>query len=142
MLDDSSRRVYSQDSLLTLGVANMIDTISNMGKSLAVTTPVPEIKSWVYKMAVIHDVRKKPYEYFAYSEQEYLDVNKFFLTFLNQLEKQKKVVIIDVAKPMLYNNRYRIVSGNRPLYSDDNHLGPQGSLIVAGAFENLLKNMK
>jgi hypothetical protein len=140
--NDTSRKTYSQDSLLALGVANMIDTINNMGKSVAITTSVPEIRCMVYKMIMINKIRKIPYADFAYSHEEYLNLNKFFLRFLSQLKAEKRAVVIDIAKPLLDNNRYKVVSDNKLLYSDDNHLSPFGSVMAASAFEPLFKNIE
>jgi CDP-glycerol glycerophosphotransferase (TagB/SpsB family) len=113
-----------------------------MNRKIVITTPVPELRSSVYKMIAIRTFRRKPYEYFSYSHEEYIKQNKFFLTFLNQLEAQNKVVIIDVARQLLGNNNYKIVSDSHPLYSDNNHLSSSGSTLTANAFENVFKNIK
>ena len=133
---------YLQDSLLILGVTNIADTFCKMNRKVVITTPVPELRSNVYKMIAIRTFRRKPYEYFSYSHEEYIKQNKFFLTFLSQLEEQNKVVIIDVAKQLLGNNNYKIVSDGHPIYSDNNHLSSSGSTLAANAFENMFKNIK
>jgi hypothetical protein len=102
-----------------------------MGRTVVITTPIPEIKCEPGKMLIIKKLFGYTYNDFSRTPDEYLQLNHKLLIYFERLRYEKHVTIVDVSRGLLQNGYYTITLGDNVYYSDNNHLSLKGARLAA-----------
>ncbi len=133
----------SNQVLFETGLQRTVDKLVNMGIEVVLVAPVPEIGYHVpsaYFVAV--RTGRDITSIIAPTLEEYQARNAVVISILSKLADQNnQVQIVDPAAILCDDNICRVVSDNKPLYVDDDHLSTVGAQEVAEIFDRIFASI-
>jgi len=135
----------SNQSNLTILKTSLTRTVNKMislGCEVVIVSDVPEIGHEAPRLYWIKKITSQNIDDDLPTITDYRNWNKDVDNFLDDLSKRQNVTIIR-PESMFFdrNGRVKITENKRILYSDADHLSPDGSFYIAPVFEEIFKKI-
>jgi peptidoglycan/LPS O-acetylase OafA/YrhL len=133
----------NEEYLFTLGMERTIKAIAQMGCSIVLVAPLPEIGYDVPSANFIaSQTGRDVNQIIAPSLEEYWSRNQETFAIIETFEKKYGLQIIEPWKLLCMEGKCRVAIDGVSLYRDDDHLSIFGSEIIEPAFETFFESME
>jgi hypothetical protein len=133
----------TEEDLFILGLDRTMKALTELGRTIVVIAPLPEIGYDVPSANFIASRTGRDInELIAPSLGEYFARNQKTFEILRSFEEKYGIQIIEPWKVLCTADRCRAAINQIPLYRDDDHLSIFGSEMIAPVFDPLFKSIK
>jgi peptidoglycan/LPS O-acetylase OafA/YrhL len=137
--DADDDRSLGQDALLfRAGLQETVRTLTAMGRQVILVAPIPEFRRNVPETLARAQLYREPTG-IALSQADYLRRQRGVFSSFDQMQRQFAVKIIYPHQLLCRTGQCAMTAHGIPLYSDDDHLSRQGSLLLSGMVYDAMK---
>ncbi|UZW55309.1 acyltransferase [Sphingobium sp. JS3065] len=130
--DENDDRSIRRDAwLFRLGLKETVGTLTGMGKRVILVAPVPEFRRNVPESLARAELYSEPAG-LALSRADYLRRQRDVLTAFDEMRRRFAADILYPDHFLCRTGQCATIAHGVPLYSDDDHLSRQGSLLLSG----------
>lgn len=140
--DEDDAKSFASDRLLfQSGLAATVRTLRGMGKQVILVGPIPEFRRNVPETLARAQLYSEPAQ-IALSLPDYLRRQRGVFRAFDQMQHRFAVKIIYPHQLLCRTGNCAMTARGVPLYSDDDHLSRQGSLLLTGMVYDAMKPIK
>ena len=130
--DENDDKSLSWDALLfRSGLNETVGTLTAMGKRVILVAPIPEFRRNVPESLARAELYSEPAQ-LVLSRADYLRRQRQVFGVFDEMQRRFAVGIIYPHHLLCRSGQCATVAHGVPLYSDDDHLSRQGSLLLSG----------
>ena len=135
--------VSSNANLFKAGLNQTVNKLLEMGRKVVIVTQVPEIGYDVPSaFSIAMRTGRNLNNVIAPSLDEYNDRNIIVTSVIETIAEKSNIMIVDPSKALCMDERCLIVSDERPLYRDDDHLSTFGAQYIAHIFDPVFEDIQ
>ena len=140
--DGDDDRSLSRDALLfRAGLDETVRTLTAMGKQVILVAPIPEFRRNVPETLARAELYSEPAQ-LALSRADYLRRQSGVFSAFDQMRRRFAVGIIYPHRLLCRTGHCAMTAHGVPLYSDDDHLSRQGSLLLSGMVYDAMRPVR
>ncbi len=130
--DENDDRSLSRDALLfRSGLKETVRTLTAMGKRVILVAPIPEFRRNVPESLARAELYSEPAQ-LALSRADYLRRQRQVFSAFDEMRRRFAAGILYPHHFLCRSGQCATMAHGVPLYSDDDHLSRQGSLLLSG----------
>nr|MEC6697794.1 acyltransferase family protein [Sphingobium sp. SJ10-10] len=130
--DENDDKSLSQDALLfRSGLKETVGTLTAMGERVILVAPIPEFRRNVPESLARAELYSEPAQ-LVLSRADYLRRQRQVFGVFDEMQRRFAVGIIYPHHLLCRSGQCATMAHGVPLYSDDDHLSRQGSLLLSG----------
>ncbi|MBI3151201.1 MAG: acyltransferase [Chloroflexi bacterium] len=130
-------------ALFELGLNQTVNTLLAMGRRVVIITQVPEIGYDVPSaFSIAQRTGRDLNKIISPSFNDYLDRNRIVTVAIVSVATNNNVEIVEPSKALCTEEICLVVSGEQPLYRDDDHLSTFGAQYISHIFDPVFEGLR
>ncbi|PJG47665.1 acyltransferase [Sphingobium sp. LB126] len=136
--EDDDRSLGRDALLFRAGLEETVRTLSAMGKQVILVAPIPEFRRNVPEALARAELYSEPAP-LVLSRADYMRRQRGVFSAFDQMQRHFPVKILYPHRLLCRTGHCAMTAQGVPLYSDDDHLSRQGSLMLTGMVYEAMK---